>query len=318
LRFENLIVAPTIVQPKVPIGVDPKSVLCEFFKVGKCTKGDRCKFSHNIDQARKSEKIDIYTDRRNISEEEEKQEKENDTMDKWDQEKLERVVDEKQGAVNENLKTKIVCKYFLEAIESKKYGWFWECPNGALKCIYQHCLPPGYVLKKEAKKDDDDEEPATVEELIEEERTKLVTRTPLTKALFLKWKEEKRSERDKQAEETKKKRESDVRSGKAMRSGREMFELDPSLFIDEEDVLDAGELEPEENRDEGPIINIDVTGTSINLTITNADEQSDEENGVQSDEEEDGKEEEGNTHSGKEEVDESLFVEDDIPDEIDE
>jgi len=205
LRFENLLVAPTIIQPKVPIGVDPKSVLCEFFKVGKCTKGDRCKYSHNIDQGRKSEKIDIYTDRRNISEEEEKQEKENDTMDKWDQEKLERVVDEKQGAVNENLKTKIVCKYFLEAIESKKYGWFWECPNGALKCIYQHCLPPGYVLKKEAKKDDDDEEPATVEELIEEERTKLVTRTPLTKALFLKWKEEKRSERDKQAEETKKK-----------------------------------------------------------------------------------------------------------------
>jgi hypothetical protein len=35
-----------------------------------------------------------------------------------------------------------------------------------------------------------------------------------------------------------------------MRSGREMFELDPSLFVDEEDVLNADELEPEDDRDE--------------------------------------------------------------------
>ena len=24
-----------------------------------------------------------------------------------------------------------MCKYFVEAIENAKYGWFWECPNGA-------------------------------------------------------------------------------------------------------------------------------------------------------------------------------------------
>jgi hypothetical protein len=24
----------------------------------------------------------------------------------------------------------IVCKYFIDAVESGKYGWFWECPNG--------------------------------------------------------------------------------------------------------------------------------------------------------------------------------------------
>jgi hypothetical protein len=44
--------------------VDPKSVVCEFFKKGLCGKGDKCKFSHNLDQGRKAEKIDIYTDRR--------------------------------------------------------------------------------------------------------------------------------------------------------------------------------------------------------------------------------------------------------------
>lgn len=26
--------------------------------------------------------------------------------------------------------TKIVCKYFLDAIEKECYGWFWQCPNG--------------------------------------------------------------------------------------------------------------------------------------------------------------------------------------------
>ncbi|KAJ6798698.1 zinc finger CCCH domain-containing protein 11-like [Iris pallida] len=40
-------------QPKVPAGVDPKSVLCEFFKVGQCAKGFKCKFSHDLNVQRK-------------------------------------------------------------------------------------------------------------------------------------------------------------------------------------------------------------------------------------------------------------------------
>jgi hypothetical protein len=64
-------------------------------------------------------------------------------MDKWDQAKLNEVVASKQGNENRNLPTKIVCKYFIDAIESNKYGWFWECPNGGKKCQYQHALPPG-------------------------------------------------------------------------------------------------------------------------------------------------------------------------------
>lgn len=46
------------------IGVDPKSILCEFFKVGQCTKGFKCKFSHDLNVQRKGEKIDIYSDKR--------------------------------------------------------------------------------------------------------------------------------------------------------------------------------------------------------------------------------------------------------------
>lgn len=44
-----------------------------------------------------------------------------------------------------------VCKYFLEAVEKKQYGWFWDCPNGGKNCHYRHALPPGYVLKSQMK-----------------------------------------------------------------------------------------------------------------------------------------------------------------------
>ena len=45
-------------------GVDPKSILCEFYKVGQCAKGFKCKFSHDLNVQRKGEKIDIYSDQR--------------------------------------------------------------------------------------------------------------------------------------------------------------------------------------------------------------------------------------------------------------
>ncbi len=41
-----------------------------------------------------------------------------------------------------------ICKYFLDAVENNKYGWFWQCPNGGNNCMYRHALPPGFVLKK--------------------------------------------------------------------------------------------------------------------------------------------------------------------------
>lgn len=61
-----------------------------------------------------------------------------------------------------------VCKYFLDAIENNKYGWFWVCPGGGDNCMYRHALPPGFVLKKDKKKEEKDEE-ISLEELIENE-----------------------------------------------------------------------------------------------------------------------------------------------------
>ncbi|KOB77172.1 Zinc finger CCCH domain-containing protein 15-like protein [Operophtera brumata] len=120
-----------------------KSVVCAFFKQGQCTKGDRCKFSHDLTIERKAEKRSLYVDMRDDGEE--------DNMANWDEEKLKEVVEKKHADEKSRPTTDIICKHFVDAVERSKYGWFWECPSGG-KCIYRHALPPGFVLKRDKKK----------------------------------------------------------------------------------------------------------------------------------------------------------------------
>jgi hypothetical protein len=125
---------------KVAFGVDPKTVLCQFYKKGHCEKGRKCKFSHDLAIERKTEKKDLYQDTR----EDEEEQKKVETSADWDEEKLRSVVLSKKG--NQRTSTEKVCKFFIDAVEEGKYGWFWTCPNGGDKCMYQHKLPPGYVI----------------------------------------------------------------------------------------------------------------------------------------------------------------------------
>ena len=48
-------------------------------------------------------------------------------MDEWDQEKLEAVVNQKHGT-EKNRPTDIICKFFLDAVERKQYGWCASLP----------------------------------------------------------------------------------------------------------------------------------------------------------------------------------------------
>lgn len=89
---------------------------------------------------RKQEKKNLYEDARGAEEETKK-----DDMSTWDEEKLRSVVLSKHG--NPKTTTDKVCKFFIEAVENQKYGWFWQCPNGGDECKYKHSLPPGFVLK---------------------------------------------------------------------------------------------------------------------------------------------------------------------------
>lgn len=209
---------------KVEKGTDPKSVVCAFFKAGQCGKGDKCKFSHDLTVERKVEKRSLYVDMRD---------EDGDTMENWNDEKLQQVVNTKHGTEKRMPTTDIICKFFLEAVEKSKYGWFWECPNGE-KCIYRHALPQGYVLKRDKKKLEDKGPEISLVDLIERERNALgSTVTKVTLESFLLWKKRKIQEKkDKLAKEEDQKKK-DYKSGKQFGlSGKEMFSFNPDLADD--------------------------------------------------------------------------------------
>jgi hypothetical protein len=303
----------------VPHGVDPKSVLCEFFKAGKCVRGAKCKYSHDMEVTRKVAKIDLYSDPRQL-----------DTMDKWDQSKLEEVVGKKQKGTLPP--TQIVCKYFLDAIENSQYGWFWQCPSGE-DCHYRHCLPPGFILKtkadklreKEAAEGGGDEE-ETLEDKIDAQRKALDLSkcTPLTLELFTKWKADKEARRAAEVEVKRKEAEKKATgSGVSVMSGRDLFRYDPTLFADDEDAAEEYTIDEEYDP---ALANGDSDEDDINAKNYDSQAESgeDEEEDGEDGEEEDGDEEEDDGEEKKEDrdvakaaaaIDKSLFLDDEVPDE---
>ncbi|NIG58748.1 zinc finger CCCH domain-containing protein 15-like [Pontoporia blainvillei] len=118
LQELNELFKPVGAAQKISKGAGPKSMVCAFFKQGQCTKGDKCKFSHDLTLETKCERRSVYIDARD-------EELDKDTMDNWDEKKLEEVVNKQHSEVEKKkTKTQIVCKHFLEAIENNKYGWF--------------------------------------------------------------------------------------------------------------------------------------------------------------------------------------------------
>ena len=69
----------------MPFGVDPKTVLCQFYKQGNCEKGRKCKFSHDLAVERKGEKRNLYQDSRDADKEKEEEERKKDDMVDWDE-----------------------------------------------------------------------------------------------------------------------------------------------------------------------------------------------------------------------------------------
>nr|SVE74828.1 EOG090X0C5B [Daphnia carinata] len=238
------------VQPvqKVEKGADPKSILCAFFKQGTCGKGDRCKFSHDLEIERKAEKRSLYCDVRD-------EEKEG-TNEDWDEEKLKDVIEKKHAeADKKKTKTDIICKHFLDAVEKNKYGWFWQCPSGE-SCIYRHALPPGFVLKKDKKKEDKKEE-ISLEDLVEKERAALGPKqTKVTLETFLAWKKRKLREREESSNKENTRKQAAFKAGRSVGiSGREMFTFNPDLARDDDmedgdEAFDTANLPNEEEEGE--------------------------------------------------------------------
>ena len=231
----------SIRQKEVPEGVDPKTILCEYFKHGCCAKSaDRCKFSHKMPDASRSGGSDA-TRKRDIYEDDEADE--GDTMELWDQAKLESVIAKKHGAEKASSNaTDIVCKHFLAAVETRKYGWFWACPGGDA-CKYKHKLPKGYVFKSDLvammreaalnRKSDQDDLREALEKLKDSGPG-----TPVTLEVFLDWKTrrvEARKEREAKAREERQK--------KGKFTGRELCESkDMTHASDEGSAQDDAEF----------------------------------------------------------------------------
>lgn len=249
-----------VANQKVDKGVDPKSILCAFFKQGTCTKGDKCKFSHDLAIERKAEKRSIHVDMRDA---------ENDTIENWTEEKLAEVVAKKHGKEKSMPTTAIICKYFLDAVERSLYGWFWECPNGE-KCIYRHALPPGYVLKKDKKKMEAQKEEISLVDLIETERAALgSSQTRVTLETFLAWKKRKLLEKKQKEVEDEERKRKEFKAGRQNGlSGREMFSFNPELveygMDDGEEAIESyGRNEEEDDAIEYKELDLNMLSLSI-------------------------------------------------------
>ena len=225
---------------KIGADVDPKSILCIFFKQGLCTKGNKCKFSHDLSTQQKTAKKNLYVDSRELDKEE--------TNENWDERTLQDVAEKKHGEKDRKRpnQTDIVCKYFLDAVENSKYGWFWECPNGE-SCIYRHALPPGHILKKDKKRMEEQNRLSKIslEEFIETERSKILDKelTKVTLETFIAWKKKKMHEKRQQQMQNEKSKLATFKSGKQTGlSGKDLFTFNPDLIAESnENKLEDGE-----------------------------------------------------------------------------
>ncbi|MCJ1322459.1 hypothetical protein MMC15_007808 [Xylographa vitiligo] len=270
---------------KVPFGVDPKTVVCIFYKQGNCEKGKKCKFSHDLSVERKGEKKNLYQDTR----EGEDEARRKDDMADWDEAKLREVVMSKHG--NPKTTTDKVCKFFIEAVENGKYGWFWTCPNGGDKCMYKHSLPPGFILKtkeqRAAEKALMDKSPIktlTLEDFLESERHKLTgTLTPVTPETFAKWKKERLDKKAAEEEARKAKEE----TGRAMFEKGGWEESGDEESDEEEEETERGEWDLErmrreteeerERKEKERVGKADVGGGPVNDDINGVDDGDGEE-----------------------------------------
>jgi len=241
----NKLLKPVQVNTK---GADPSTVVCAYFKQGTCTKGNKCKFSHDLSMDAKSAKRSMYHDTR--------ENKEDETNEDWLEADLQDVIAKKHGTEATNM-TRIICKHFLEAVENYKYGWFWKCVDGD-SCKYRHALPVGYVLKRDRKKDEKGKDVMPIEDQVERQRAELsVETTQLTIQTFLEWKKKRlaaKAKAKKAAEAAARK--TDKTSGSKI-SGAQLFKSSKVDVVEEgaaeegeEGEVDLTQREEEEGEEE--------------------------------------------------------------------
>ncbi|CAG5096910.1 Oidioi.mRNA.OKI2018_I69.XSR.g14841.t1.cds [Oikopleura dioica] len=227
---------------------------------GRCYDDDQ---KGKVDPKEKAKKADLHVDRRD--------EEKNKTMEGWTEEELRAAIEKKHGKSNKNAATTTdkICNHFLQAVEDNKYGWFWDCPNGD-KCKYRHCLPEGYVLKKDLKKmkDAEKENQISLEDLIERERAALGPGTKITWETFSVWKKKKKEEKKKALEKENKKKKGKAKSGQTTGlTGRELFTFNANMGGDDDEAEDI-EFEKEEDDPEEKVFEVGANTFELGASET--------------------------------------------------
>jgi len=165
---------------------------------------------------------------------------------------INQIAEEKEKKRKKLCQSTIVCRYFLEAVQRKVYGWKWECPNGD-DCQYKHCLPKGYILQTQSEKVQEEmtiEEYMDLEEQIDAERTRIALNgKQVNETTFQEWKKR----RDEQRAKEKGVPKEDLSKKK---TGIQLFKANSAIFKDDENATDdikytnENELPEEEKKGE--------------------------------------------------------------------
>ena len=202
-----------------------------FLKQDAREKGDECEFSHDLNVAFNQGNMDIYTDLR-------------DVKNKMDNE-VNKIAEEKEKKRSKVPQSNIICKFFLDAVQRKVYGWKWECPNGD-ECHYKHCLPKGYVITTNKDKMQEEmsiDDYINLEEQIDSERERISkSGTPVNDNTFIEWKKKRDAFRKQGKEDEEKKRK--------FQTGIQLFKSQVGLFKDDENAEDTLEREEEKMAEE--------------------------------------------------------------------
>lgn len=241
------------VTKKVQTSTGEEVTICKMFEAGLCNKGKKCRFSHNVKTDHmKAEKIDLFTDQRELLF------GNKDTIENWDEEKLNEVVGFNQRKYFEENRSEKICKHFLDAVERKLYGWNWTCPNG-YNCVFRHCLPEGYVLKRDQKIEKIDK--ITDDDVIEEidnarEKLNHEHLTPVTQESFFAWLAKRKQRLEKENEDKIKEdlKQMGIKTKRGV-TGKELFDKDKDAFQDADDAVEEYEREEqiEEVKDDDKI-----------------------------------------------------------------
>lgn len=197
-----------------------------------------------IDPKAKSKKAQVYAEGEGKSKAPtSKETKEEDRgMEDWTEEQLRDAIDKKHGKEkNKATTTDKICNEFIKAVETKKYGWFWECPKGP-NCKYRHILPEGFVLESEKKalKAAEKKNQISLEDLIERERAALgPNQTKITLETFSVWKAKKKAEKKAAREKDIKDKTKKAKAGQVKGlTGRELFAFEANVGGDDEEAED--------------------------------------------------------------------------------